>query len=86
MDPHVHNICEPRLVKSLDGTEICADAAGNRAPKCPVIVLIHGFSVRKEAFDPMFEDPKWVQNAFLVSEMKVQLIKANSIYACYLVT
>lgn len=58
---------EPRLVNSADGTKICADAAGNRAADCPVIVLIHGFSVIKEAFDSMFEDPKWVHHAFLVS-------------------
>ncbi|KAF9449216.1 alpha/beta-hydrolase [Macrolepiota fuliginosa MF-IS2] len=64
LDPST--IYEPRLVKSADGTEICTDAAGNRAPNCPVIVLLHGFSVVKEAFDPMFVDPLWTRNAFLV--------------------
>lgn len=66
-----------RLVKSADGTEISADAIGNRAPECPVIVLIHGFSMLKEVFNPMFEDSKWTQNNFLVSEITASLFVIN---------
>ncbi|KAF9449690.1 alpha/beta-hydrolase [Macrolepiota fuliginosa MF-IS2] len=57
---------KPRFVKSADGTEIYADAAGTRSPAVPVLILIHGFSMRKEAFDPMFKDPQWLSNSFLV--------------------
>lgn len=62
-----YTIYEPRLIKSADGTQISADAIGNRGPDRPVIVLIHGFSVIKESFDPIFEDPNWIHNAFLVN-------------------
>ncbi|KAF9449217.1 alpha/beta-hydrolase [Macrolepiota fuliginosa MF-IS2] len=57
---------DSRWVKSADGTEIYTDAAGNRSPGSPVIVLIHGFSMVKAVFDPIFEDPKWTSQAFLV--------------------
>lgn len=53
-------------VTSADGTQIHADAIGNRSPEFPVIVLIHGFCMVGAAFDPMFDDPQWTSNAFLV--------------------
>lgn len=59
-------VLKSRFVKSADGTEIYADAAGNCSPSVPVIVMIPGFSMVKAAFDPIFEDPKWTSNAFLV--------------------
>ncbi|KAF9444796.1 alpha/beta-hydrolase [Macrolepiota fuliginosa MF-IS2] len=57
---------ESRFIKSADDTEIYADAAGTRSPAAPVLVLIHGFSMNKAAFNPMFEDRKWLSSAFLV--------------------
>ncbi|KAF5350071.1 hypothetical protein D9756_009079 [Leucocoprinus leucothites] len=57
---------EARFVKSADGTEIYTDAAGNRSPSAPIIVLIHGGSMVKESYDPIFEDPRWTSRAFLV--------------------
>ncbi|XP_006453747.1 hypothetical protein AGABI2DRAFT_42806, partial [Agaricus bisporus var. bisporus H97] len=53
-------------VKSADGTEIYADAAGNRSPSTPVLVLVHGGFLCKDAFNPIFDDPKWTSNLFLV--------------------
>ncbi|KAJ3569560.1 hypothetical protein NP233_g4963 [Leucocoprinus birnbaumii] len=61
-----YTVYEPTIIKSADGTNICADAIGSRAAGSPVLVLIHGFSVVKEAFDPIFHDPKWIHHAFLV--------------------
>ncbi|KAJ3552663.1 hypothetical protein NP233_g12827 [Leucocoprinus birnbaumii] len=55
-----------RFIKSADGTEIYTDAAGTRSPGNPTIVLLAGFSMVKECFNPIFDDPKWMSNAFLV--------------------
>lgn len=57
---------ESRFVTSADGTQILADAIGNRSPEFPVIVMIHGFCMIGAAFDPMFDDSQWTSNAFLV--------------------
>lgn len=63
------------MVKSADGTEIYADAVGNRSPGIPTIVMIPGFSMVKAAFDSIFEDHKWTSNAFLVSELITHHVK-----------
>jgi pimeloyl-ACP methyl ester carboxylesterase len=63
---------DSRFVKSNDGTEIYTDACGNRSPDCPVLVLIHGAFMVKGVFNPMFEDPKWTSNAFLVSLIRLK--------------
>lgn len=52
------------LVRSADGTEIYADAVGD--PARPAIVFIHGFSLSALVFDPIFADPEWLENAYLV--------------------
>ncbi|XP_006456516.1 hypothetical protein AGABI2DRAFT_195608 [Agaricus bisporus var. bisporus H97] len=57
---------DSRYVKSADGTEIYADACGNRSPNSPVLVLIHGAFMVKGAFDPIIEDPKWTSSVFFV--------------------
>ncbi|KAJ3569557.1 hypothetical protein NP233_g4964 [Leucocoprinus birnbaumii] len=57
---------DARFVTSTDGTEIYTDAAGNRSPSAPVIVLIHGGSMVKESYDPIFQDPMWTSRVFLV--------------------
>lgn len=62
---------ESRFVKSADGTEIYTDAAGNRSPSVPTIVMIPGFTMVGAAFNAIFEDPKWLSNAFLVSGVGV---------------
>ncbi|KXN83245.1 hypothetical protein AN958_01650 [Leucoagaricus sp. SymC.cos] len=59
-------IYNSRFVTSADGTKIYTDARGNRSPSAPVIVLIHGGSMVKESFNPIFEDPGWTSRAFLV--------------------
>ncbi|XP_006456513.1 hypothetical protein AGABI2DRAFT_188435 [Agaricus bisporus var. bisporus H97] len=55
-----------RFVKSADGTEIYTDATGSRSPSTPVLVLVHGGFMCKEAFNPIFDDPKWTSSLFLV--------------------
>ncbi len=57
---------ESHFIKSADGTEIYADAVGNRSPDSPTIVLIHGGCMIKGVFDPIFEDTKWTSSVFLV--------------------
>lgn len=63
---------ESRFVTSADGTQILADAIGNRSPEFPVIVMIHGFCMIGAAFDPMFDDPQWTSNAFLVCSSTIK--------------
>ncbi|PFH46681.1 hypothetical protein AMATHDRAFT_43441 [Amanita thiersii Skay4041] len=53
-----------KYVKSMDGTQIYADSAGD--PKNPAIVLIHGFSLSSLVFDPIFDDPAWTRHVYLV--------------------
>jgi len=62
-----HTQYDSRYVRSADGTEIYADACGDRSPGSPVLILLHGAFMVKGAFDPIIEDPKWTSSAFLVS-------------------
>jgi hypothetical protein len=72
-----------RFVQSADGTEIYADATGNRSPGAPVLVLIHGAFMVKGAFNPIFEDPKWTSSIFLVSLAGIlDCIEAHHSHRC----
>ncbi|KAK2466552.1 hypothetical protein APHAL10511_001414 [Amanita phalloides] len=51
-------------VSSPDGTRIYAQALGD--PSNPPIVFIHGFSLSSVIFDPIFDDPKWVERLYLI--------------------
>lgn len=57
---------ESRFTRSADGTEIYTDAIGDRSPASPTIILIHWACMVKGVFDPIFEDPRWTSDAFLV--------------------
>jgi hypothetical protein len=54
-----------KFVLSKDGTKIWTHAAGN--PAKPVIVFIPGFSCTALAFEKQFDDPKLLENLYLVS-------------------
>ncbi|KAF7335096.1 putative oxidoreductase ephD [Mycena venus] len=53
-----------RFVTSADGTKIFAEARGNSSK--PVIVFIHGFGIGAMAFNEIFDDPVWLDQAYLV--------------------
>jgi len=53
-----------RLVKSADGTDIYAEAAGDSSK--PALIFLHGFSMSSIAFDAIFSDPKWLAEVYLV--------------------
>ena len=54
-----------KFVQSKDGTKIWTHAAGN--PTKPAIVFIPGFSCTALAFEKQFDDPKLLENLYLVS-------------------
>ncbi|KAF8333348.1 Alpha/Beta hydrolase protein [Amanita rubescens] len=54
--------CE--YVASADGTRIYSEALGD--PTKPCIVFIHGFQLSSVAFDPIFNDPKWTDQLYLI--------------------
>jgi len=54
-----------KFVQSKDGTQIWTHAAGD--PTKPAIVFIPGFSCTALAFEKQFEDPKLLENLYLVS-------------------
>ncbi|KAF7326496.1 putative oxidoreductase ephD [Mycena venus] len=53
-----------RFVTSADGTKIFAEARGNSSK--PAIVFIHGFGLGAMAFNEIFDDPLWLDQAYLV--------------------
>ncbi|KAF7326494.1 putative oxidoreductase ephD [Mycena venus] len=53
-----------RFVTSADGTKIFAEARGN--PLKPAIVFIHGFGIGAMAFNEIFDDLVWLDQAYLV--------------------
>lgn len=54
-----------KFVHSKDGTQIWTHAAGN--PAKPAVVFIPGFSCTALAFEKQFDDPKLLENLYLVS-------------------
>lgn len=54
-------------MKSADGTEIYAEAVGDSSKSA--VIFLHGFSMSSMAFDPIFNDPQWLANLYLVSSM-----------------
>ena len=54
-----------KFVQSKDGTQIWTHAAGN--PAKPAVVFIPGFSCTALAFEKQFDDPKLLENLYLVS-------------------
>ena len=54
-----------KFVRSKDGTQIWTHAVGN--PTKPAIVFIPGFSCTALAFEKQFDDPKLLENLYLVS-------------------
>ena len=54
-----------KFVQSKDGTQIWTHAAGD--PTKPAIVFIPGFSCTALAFEKQFDDPKLLENLYLVS-------------------
>ncbi|KAF9467592.1 Alpha/Beta hydrolase protein [Collybia nuda] len=55
---------ESKVLISADGTEIYADAIGDRAK--PALVFIHGFSLSSVVFDSIFADHEWTNHVYLV--------------------
>lgn len=66
-------------LKSADGTEIYADAAGD--PSKPGAVFIHGFSLSAALFDVIFADPMWTEVLYLVRTHFVDPLNS----ACFVV-
>jgi hypothetical protein len=56
---------DSRILVAPDGTEIYADAIGDRSK--PAVVFIHEFSLSTVVFDEIFNDPLWSSQAYLVS-------------------
>ena len=54
-----------KFVRSKDGTQVWTHAAGN--PTKPAVVFIPGFSCTALAFEKQFDDPKLLENLYLVS-------------------
>ena len=54
-----------KFVQSKDSTRIWTHAAGN--PAKPAVVFIPGFSCTALAFEKQFDDPKLLENLYLVS-------------------
>lgn len=57
-----------KFVQSKDGTQIWTHAAGN--PAKPPVVFIPGFSCTALAFEKQFDDPKLLENLYLVSSRR----------------
>ena len=53
-----------KFVQSKDGTKIWTHAAGN--PAKPAVVFIPGFSCTALAFEKQFDNPKLLENLYLV--------------------
>ncbi|KAK0498056.1 alpha/beta-hydrolase [Armillaria luteobubalina] len=53
-----------QLVPSKDGALIYADAAGD--PTKPCLVFVHGLALSGAVFDNLFNNPKLIQNFYLV--------------------
>ncbi|TFK55476.1 alpha/beta-hydrolase [Heliocybe sulcata] len=55
---------DQRVLRSSDGAEIYAEAAGNK--KGPSIVFVHGLTLTAQCFDIFFEDPELLEEFYLV--------------------
>lgn len=62
--PEVRLESDSRILVSPDGTEVYADAIGDRSK--PALVFIHGFSLSTVVFDDIFNDAVWASEAYLV--------------------
>ena len=65
-----------KFVQSKDGTRIWTHAAGN--PAKPAVVFIPGFSCTALAFEKQFDDPKLLENLYLVSTRRTAHLLAAS--------
>lgn len=55
----------PKVLTSADGAAIYAEAKGDQSK--PAVVFIHGFSVSSQVVENVFNDSKWLEQAYLAS-------------------